>query len=480
MRSTPQRIVSFFASLKLAVVVILAMALSCATATVLESLYDTKTARYWVYHSTAFRTLLGVFALILIAVMIDRWPWKKKHIPFILAHIGILMLLFGSLLTDRIGLDGSMTISEGESTSIVDEDQPLLVITEGEKVSTYSVPWIPPTVKFKPYSLRDEGSPYDISVTGYMTHADSDYDFVPKPPYPVEDRATPHAQPALKIRITGGPMRITQDLWLWTGDPSTQGFQAGPAWLELIDHTDPDPKNVPGPDHGPKLSFSVDKGGVLSYRAESRTKEIVQGRIPFRSIANHEIDPHWMSVKISLLDFVPDAWVKTNYSPARIQYGDSAPPSAIQVTAGQGANSSSIWLGMGARALLAANGHDLEIGYFNKRLMLPFAIRLDRFTVDHYPGTMNPASYSSQVTVLGDKNFDQLISMNEPLKYKGITLYQASYQDAQPRPVTSILSVNRDPGRIWKYLGSILIVMGSAWLFGRKYRRTGVKKETTA
>jgi hypothetical protein len=101
--------------------------------------------------------------------------------------------------------------------------------------------------------------------------------------------------------------------------------------------------------------------------------------------------------------------------------------------------------------------------------------------VDRYQGTNNPAAYSSKVTVLGgDPNagFSQVISMNEPLEYKGITLYQASYEDAQPRPVTSILSVNRDPGRHHKYIGSLLIVLGSAWLFAVKYRSNKKSKQS--
>jgi cytochrome c biogenesis protein ResB len=70
---------------------------------------------------------------------------------------------------------------------------------------------------------------------------------------------------------------------------------------------------------------------------------------------------------------------------------------------------------------------------------------------------------------------EAIISMNEPLEMKGYTIYQASYEDADPRPVTSIFSVNRDPGRPWKYLGSALIVLGSVLLFAAKYRR---KKST--
>ena len=56
--------------------------------------------------------------------------------------------------------------------------------------------------------------------------------------------------------------------------------------------------------------------------------------------------------------------------------------------------------------------------------------------------------------------------MNEPLKHEGFTFYQASFErDESGKPVTSILSVNHDPGRWVKYLGSFLIVLGSVVLF---------------
>jgi hypothetical protein len=274
-------------------------------------------------------------------------------------------------------------------------------------------------------------------------------------------------------------MQITQDFWLWTGDASTQSIQAGPALLELADATDPQaaPRKPDGSSsHGPKLTFQVEKGGILSWRSVSSTGETTEGRAPFSEIKDKAIDPHWKMVKITLNQFIPDAWVNTTFKPSRIQHGEMAPPSALRVAVGEGKEQTDVWLGMGSRALLSSSGKAFEISYSPKRLMLPFAVRLDHFTVDRYQGTRNPAAYSSKVTILDDRigsggSFSQVISMNEPLEYRGITLYQASYEDAMPRPVTSIFSVNQDPGRRLKYIGSLLIVFGSIWLFAVKYRR---------
>ncbi len=65
--------------------------------------------------------------------------------------------------------------------------------------------------------------------------------------------------------------------------------------------------------------------------------------------------------------------------------------------------------------------------------------------------------------------------MNNPLKYQNFTFYQASYFQSQEGPMGSILSVNFDPGRPWKYLGSLLLVFGSIWHYflRRKHIKTG-------
>lgn len=61
--------------------------------------------------------------------------------------------------------------------------------------------------------------------------------------------------------------------------------------------------------------------------------------------------------------------------------------------------------------------------------------------------------------------------MNEPLKYAGFTFYQASFQDGpQGQPIASILSVNKDPGRWIKYLGSLILSLGVVWLFVQRRR----------
>ena len=62
---------------------------------------------------------------------------------------------------------------------------------------------------------------------------------------------------------------------------------------------------------------------------------------------------------------------------------------------------------------------------------LPFTIKLNKFLVDYYSTGM-PSSFKSEVEVTDPetgKSFSQTIEVNEPLRYKGVTVYQSSFDD---------------------------------------------------
>jgi len=62
---------------------------------------------------------------------------------------------------------------------------------------------------------------------------------------------------------------------------------------------------------------------------------------------------------------------------------------------------------------------------------LPFALRLKKFIVDYYSTGM-PSRFASQVEVTdpdNGKTFDTTIEVNHPLHFKGVTVYQSSFDD---------------------------------------------------
>ncbi|WP_425528778.1 cytochrome c biogenesis protein ResB [Neopusillimonas maritima] len=62
---------------------------------------------------------------------------------------------------------------------------------------------------------------------------------------------------------------------------------------------------------------------------------------------------------------------------------------------------------------------------------IPFSLRLKQFDIEYYSTGM-PSRFASHVEVTdsdtGD-TFEQVIEVNEPLRYKGVTVYQASFDD---------------------------------------------------
>ncbi|MRJ06358.1 MAG: cytochrome C biosynthesis protein [Epsilonproteobacteria bacterium] len=106
---------------------------------------------------------------------------------------------------------------------------------------------------------------------------------------------------------------------------------------------------------------------------------------------------------------------------------------------------------------------------------LGFQVRLDKFQVQKYPGSMQPSSYDSWVTIIdGETKFKYHIYMNHILVYKGYRFYQASYD---PDEKGSILSVNHDPGMYITYLGYALLAIGFIWsmLYSRSRFRATIK-----
>ena len=474
LQSFVDALLGFLSSLKLAVLVVLGLAVAMTAATFIESLYDIPSGRYWVYETRWFYALLALLGVNIFCVAMSRYPWSKKHGPFLMAHVGILMLLGGAWVTYQFGLDGNLRIPEGSTNAQVEINRPQLVLSDGATLHAVPVPWQPPSVGFKPIDVGHFG----LKIARYITFADPDVSFVPT------SARGPQVFSAIQIRIEGGPMRVRQEYWLWGGAQEWRRVQAGPATLEI----DP-PQGSAAKDlltvspRGPRLTVRTLPDGVAleSQTIDSETKKPVLKKVQLRDGAtdNQPLELGWKAgVRVTLVSWVRYAQTKVDYVPSRIQYGSRAPASAIYLVAGSGGPGAEMWLGLGDRALLTIDGRDVAVSYQPQKYTLPFGIHLKEFKITYYEGTRDPATYASEVRVEDQANRSSpdatdatsWISMNEPLQHQGVSFYQASYEPGEPRPTVTVLSVNRDPGRSLKYIGSLLIVLGSIWLFTVKYR----------
>jgi hypothetical protein len=111
-------------------------------------------------------------------------------------------------------------------------------------------------------------------------------------------------------------------------------------------------------------------------------------------------------------------------------------------------------------------GKTWEIALRSARIYKPFTLSLLKFSHDRYPGTNIPKNFSSRVRVKSDDGTEDrevLIFMNNPLRYGGLTFYQAGFDN---NDTTTILQVVRNPGWLLPYVACIMMGLGLCIQFG--------------
>lgn len=112
-------------------------------------------------------------------------------------------------------------------------------------------------------------------------------------------------------------------------------------------------------------------------------------------------------------------------------------------------------------------GKTFELGMRRQRIYKDFSLTLLDFRHDKYPGTETARNYSSEVRLVNPKtgeNRQVLIFMNNPLRYQGLTFYQASFDPRDDR--VTILQVVRNPAWLTPYFACVVVGLGLAVQFG--------------
>lgn len=131
--------------------------------------------------------------------------------------------------------------------------------------------------------------------------------------------------------------------------------------------------------------------------------------------------------------------------------------------------------GMPKPITLQADNKDYQLLFGKDQRALPFTLRLEKFTQDNYPGSDTARNYSSDIIIVdGKSKIEAQISMNKPLRYKGYSFYQSSYERT-PDEIYSILTVVENKGRIFPYIACLIIGLGLLYHAFMNYPRT---KET--
>lgn len=445
-----RRVLRFLASLKLAVIIIAVLAVLIAVGTLVEAKYDAWTAKQLVYNSFWMYGALGMLVTSLIAVIADRWPWKPRHAAFIFAHVGIIMIIFGAFLTQMHGVDGIIRLTRtAEPVNEVQLQEAQITVYRSrsgdgyDKVYSEDVNFLKkPVEASEPFLIKAKGLHFELLES------------IPYGLAQTRVEASPSEQSGAALRFQLANANVSEIDWMIQRNAFERAEkQIGPVLLSM--------------------------GGLWERRKEVNEIRLFQNEKqqlnyalynkntdkPYKKgilAEGDRIQTAWMGLELRTLQFLTKAIQK--YEVRALERPTPATRAALKVRY----NGQESFLVMNDYIKVFTDEWVYLVAYHNKKVPLGFDISLRNFKKTDYPGTMRAMAYESEVQFGEEK---ATISMNEPLKHQDYYIYQASFEESPNGGVTaSILSVNRDPGRIWKYLGSLVMCLGIVLLFYFRYR----------
>src|SRR5438105_12764238 len=220
-------IFEFFASLKLAVVLLAVIIVAAIAGTIYESSFDAKVARAYVYGAPWFNAWLILLGLNLATSALSRWPWKKYHSAFLITHLGIITLLIGSLIGRVFGVEATITLFKGDPPTnrlLVDQHQLRVHDVDGI-VKGFPAEFLhhPPSPEH-PKNLGALASGARLQIVDYAPAIEGKLN-----PRPLKDGGAPAAH--FKIETT--MMNQHLENWLLADDPQHGSFSMGLANIEL-------------------------------------------------------------------------------------------------------------------------------------------------------------------------------------------------------------------------------------------------------
>lgn len=205
-----KRLFHFLGSVRFALVLISLVTLFVILGTLLESYADSHdyAARY-TYRHPFFLGLMGLFFVNILFSALRRWPFRRQHIPFLITHLGLLMMLAGCVVKSLWGTQGTMGVLEGTaSRRIFLNHQPVLHLEKADpsqpgKRLALELPLnhssffsSPPTLDSRSLAENPHFEELSIRLIGYAPHSaeelqlwiKDDYAYIGGlPPFPVTD-----------------------------------------------------------------------------------------------------------------------------------------------------------------------------------------------------------------------------------------------------------------------------------------------------
>ena len=223
------KLLKIIGSLYIAIFLIGALALILILSTTLESLYGTPFVQRFFYGTGWFDVLLSLIFINIFCSTFTRWPFKKYHTGFIITHIGILLLLFGSLLTRLSGVEGQMALLEGETQDNILQNTHRLVIHRHNSEGGWTREIDLENSSQSGQSIRLQDTPMELKIDELWKDAVEATEIVEGP-----GNAAPN--PAIRLTLSSDRAGVRESIWLSThnpSDPNSAQIAMGPAMISL-------------------------------------------------------------------------------------------------------------------------------------------------------------------------------------------------------------------------------------------------------
>jgi len=454
-----------FSSSVLALILLLIFAVAMATATFVENDFGTDTAWIKIYDALWFELVMVGLALSFLANTFKYNLWRKEKWAVLLFHLSFIIIIIGAGITRYDSYGGIMRIREGESSNTIISDKNYLQvhISNGSKTRH-----LEKKKEFSPLNDNNffietdlEGTPITISLKEFVADA---------LPEIVDDGKK--GTPLLQMVTTSGNGRET--LFLSKGE------------IEAI-----------GP-HKHKIGFEAQEEGIINIIEDNGTFKIVSPHpLDFFVMADQKagvlkgdsLQPMLLKTlyRQGDLSFVPISFhengsmklVSTSEKP---HDNDPTKDDAVVLNVTVGDKTEEVMLlyrkgFLPTSHAITVDNINLSFSYGAMPIEIPFAVKLNDFQLERYPGSESPSSYASEVMVLdGETQMPFRIYMNNVLDYGGFRFYQASYDTDEKG---TLLAVNHDVlGTVTTYIGYFLLMIGMFFtLFGKSTRFTIISKK---
>ncbi len=158
-------------SMRLAMVLLFTILVACAIATLYESKFTAQIAQAYVYKSQWFIFWLAVLCINLFCVTLTRWPWRPKHWGFVITHYGIILLLIGAAVGQKLGFEANVTLRVGGgATRDLIINRTILQVQSGQDRLAYKIPvdvHIRPPVPERPKAIALPASKLKLRIENY-------------------------------------------------------------------------------------------------------------------------------------------------------------------------------------------------------------------------------------------------------------------------------------------------------------------------